>query len=198
MYDSLWAYGLQHARLPCPSPAPRTFSNSCHPTISSSVVHFSSCLQFFPTSGPLPVSQFLASGGQSIGTSASASVLPRNIQNWFPLRLTGLISLQAKGLFKSLFQYHNLKTSILRCWAFFIVQLSHPCMTTGKTTALTMKTFVGKVISLLFNMLSRFVIAFLPSSKRLLISWLQSPSAMILEPKKTKCHCFHCYPVYFH
>ena len=91
----------------------------------------------------------------------------------------------------------RLKASILQCSAFFIIQLSHPYMTTGKTIALTRQTFVGQVMSLLFNMLSRLVITFLPRSKRLLISWLQSPSAVILEPPKSKiCHCFHCFPIY--
>ena len=89
---------------------------------------------------------------------------------------------------KSLLQHHSLKASILRCSAFFIVQLSHPYMTTGKTLALTRGTFFGKVMSLLLNMLSRLVITFLPRSKRLLISWLQSPSAVILEPPKIKSH----------
>ena len=102
--DSLRPHGLQHARPPCPSPTPGVYSNSCplswwcHPTISSSVVPFSSCLQSFPASGSFPMSQFFASGGQSIGVSASASVLPMNIQNWFPLGWTGWISLQSKGL----------------------------------------------------------------------------------------------------
>ena len=94
--------------------------------------------------------------------------------------------LAVQGTFKRLLQHHSSKASILWCSAFFIVQLSHPYMTTGKTIALTRQTFVGKVMSLLFNMLSRLVITFLPRSKRLLISWLQSPSAVILEPKKLK------------
>ena len=94
--------------------------------------------------------------------------------------------LAVQGTLKSLLQHHSSKASILRCSAFFIVQLSHPYMSTGKTKALTRQTFVGKVISLLFNMLSRLVITFLPRSKHLLISWLQSPSAVILEPKKIK------------
>ena len=100
--DSLWPHGLQHSRLPCPSPTPRACSNSCplsqwcHPTISSSVIPFSSCLQFFPASS-FPGSQFFTSSGQSIGVSASASVLPMNFQNWFPLGWTGWISLQSKG-----------------------------------------------------------------------------------------------------
>ena len=93
---------------------------------------------------------------------------------------------------------HSSKASILQCSPFFIVQLSHPYMTIGKTIAFTRWTFVGKVMSLLFNMLSRLVIAFLPRSKCLLISWLQSPSAVILEPKKMKLHCFHCFPSICH
>ena len=106
--------------------------------------------------------------------------------------------LAVQGTLKSLLQHHSSKASILQCSAFFTVQLSHPCMTTGKTIALTRRTFVGKVMSLLLNMLSRLVITFLPRSKHLLISWLQSPSAVILEPKKNKVsHCFHCFPIYF-
>ena len=103
MSDSLWPHGLQHARLPSPSPTPRAYSNSCplnqwlHPIISSSVIPFSSCLQSFSTSGSFEMSQLFASGGQSIGVSASASVLPMNIQDWFPLGFTGWISLQSKG-----------------------------------------------------------------------------------------------------
>ena len=136
----------------------------------SSVVPFSSCLQFFPTSGSYSISQLFTSLGQSIEASASATVLPVNIQGWFPLGLTGLISLQSKNL-KSLLQHHSLKASILRCSAFFVVQLLHSYMTTGETIALTRWTFVGKVMSLLFNILSKLVIAFLPRSKYLLISW---------------------------
>ena len=102
-----------------------------------------------------------------------------------------------QGTLKSLFQHHSSKASILWHSAFFIVQLSHPSMTTGKTIALTRRTFVGKVMSLPLNMLSKIVITFLPRSKCLLISWLQSPSAVILEPQKIVCHCFHCYPIYF-
>ena len=181
--NSLWSHGLQHARPPCPLPSPGVRANSCpvswwcHSTISSSVISFSSCLQCFPASGSCQMSQLFASGGQNIG--ASASVLPVNIQGW----LTSLISLQPKGL-SSLLQHHNSKASILRCSAFFTVQLSHLYMTTGKHIALTIRTFVGKVMSLLFNTLCRFVTAFLPRSKHLLISWLQSPSAVILEPPK--------------
>ena len=133
-----------------------------------------------------------ASGGQSIGASASASVLPMNIQDWFSLGLTGLIYLQSKGLSRVFsnttiqkHQFFGAQPSILQCSAFFMVQLSHPYITTGKTIALIRWTFVGKVMSLLFNMLSRFIMAFL-RSKHLLILWLQSLSAVILEPKKIK------------
>ena len=112
----------------------------------------------------------------------------------FRLDLFDLLAVQ--GTLKSLLQYHSSKASILRRSAFSMVQLSHPYMTTGKTLALTRWTFVGKVRSLLFYTLSRFVIAFLPRIKRLLISWLQSPSAMISEPPQNKvCHCFHCFPI---
>ena len=151
---------LQHARPPCPSPTPRIYPDSCpmsrwcHPTISSSVIPFSSCPQSFPASGSFQMSHFFTSGGQSIGVSASTSVLPMNIQDWFPLGWTGWISLQSKGL-KSLLQHYGSKASILLCSACFIVQLSHPYMTTGKTIALTRQTLVDKVMSLLFNMLSR-------------------------------------------
>ena len=119
--------------------------------------------------------------------SFSFSISPSNEESvWFPLGWTGWISLQSKGLLKSLLQHHNSKASILLCSAFLIVQLSHPYMITRKTIALTRQTFVSKAMSLLFNMLSRLVIAFLPKSKYLLISWLQSPSAVILEPKNIK------------
>ena len=119
-----------------------------------------------------PMNELFASGGQSIGASASSLVLPMSIQDWFPLGWTGWISLPSKGL-KSLLQHHSSKASILWHSAFFIAQFSHPYMTTGKTTALMRRTFVGQVMSLLFNMLSRLVITFLPRSKRLLILWLQ-------------------------
>ena len=141
--DSLRPHELQHARPPCPSPSPRVHSDSCpssqwcHPAISSSVVPFSSCPQSLPASESFPMSQLFAWGGQSIGVSALASVLPKKSQGWSPSEWTGWISLQSKGLFKSLLQHHSSKASILRCSAFFTVQLSHPYMTTGKTIALT-------------------------------------------------------------
>ena len=112
-------------------------------------------------------------------------------------RMDWLDLLAVQGTLKSLLQHHSSKASILLSSAFFIVQLSHPYMTTGKAIVLTRWSFVGKVMSLLFNMLSRLVITFLPRSKRLLISWLQSPSAVILEPPQNKiCYCFHCFPIY--
>ena len=184
--DFLRPHGLQHTRLSCPSPTPRACSNFCllswwcHPTISSSVTLFSSHLQSFPASQSFQMSQFFTSAGQSTGVSALASVLPMNVQDWFPLGWIGWISLLSKGLSNTTVQKHQFLSTQL----FFIVQLSHPYMTTGKTKALTRRTFVGKVTSLLFNMLSRLVITFLPRSKCLFISWLQSPSAVILKPKK--------------
>ena len=153
MSNSLRHLELQHARPPCPSPTPRVYSNPCplsrwcHPTISSSVkVPFSSRLQSFPASGAFQMSLLFTSGGQSIGVSASTTVLPMNIQDWFPLGWTSWISLQSKGL-KSLLQHHGSKASIFQCSAFFIVQLSHLYMTTGKTIALTRWTFVDTVMS---------------------------------------------------
>ena len=138
MSGSLWSHGQQHVRPPCPSPSLRICSNSgplswsCHPTISSFVTAFSSCHQSSPKSGSFSMSQPFASGGQSIGVSASASVLPINIQDWFPLGLTGFDLLAVQGTLKSLFQHHNSKASILWHSAFFMVQLSHLYMITGK------------------------------------------------------------------
>ena len=131
------------------------------------------------------MSQLFTSGGQNIGASTSVSVLSKSIQSWFPLGLTDLISLLSKELSR-VPQHHNSKASILWCSTFFMVHLLCPYMTTGKTIALTIQTFVGKVMSLPFNTLSSFVTDFLPRSKCLLISWPQSPSAVILEPKKIK------------
>ena len=150
MSNSLQPHGLQHARIPCPSLSPRVFSNSCplsrwcHPTISSSVIPFFSHLQSFPASGSFPMSQLFTSGGQSIG--ASFSISPSNEYSglicfriyWFDL-------LAVQGTLKSLPQHHSSKASILQCSAFLMVQLSHPCMTTGKTIALTRRTFVDNM-----------------------------------------------------
>ena len=170
MSDSLRHHRLKHARLPCPSPTSGACSNSCprsrwcHPIISSSVFPLSSSLQSFPASGSFPMSQFFTSGGQRIGVSASASVFPMNIQDWLPLGWTGWISFQSKGLSRVFSNTTVKKTSILWCPAFFIVQLSYPYMTTGKTMTFARQTFVSKVMSLLFNMLSKLLIAFLPRS----------------------------------
>ena len=167
MSNSLKPHGLQHPRLPYPSPTPGDCSNSClssqwcHPTISSSVIPFFACLQSFPTSRSFLRSQLFASGGQCIGASASASVLPMIFQDWFPWGLTGLISLQSEGISSSPTpQFKNINSSpffMVFIWsssAFFMVQLSHPCMITGKTSngktiALTRWTFVSKVMFLI-------------------------------------------------
>ena len=170
--SALWPHGLQHARLPCPSPFPRACSDSCplsqwcHPTISSSVIPFSSCLQSFPASGSFPVMLALRirwpkywSFSFSISPSSEYSGLISFRIDWFDL-------IAVQGTLKSLLQHHSSKASMLQHSASFMVFLY------GKTRALTLWTFVGKVISLLFNTPSRFVTALLPKSKSLLISWL--------------------------
>ena len=131
------------------------------------------------------MSQLFASVGQSIEVSVLIS-----------FRMDWLNLLEVQGTLNSLLQHHSSKASIPWGSVFFTILLSHPYMITGKSIALTRWTFVGKIMSLLFNMLSRLVIMFLPRSKRLLISWLQSPSAVILEPKKVVSHCFHFFPIY--
>ena len=183
MSDSLWPHGLQHPMLPRLSPSPRAYSNSCtlswwcHPTISSSIIPFSPCFQAFPASGSSLMSWLFPSRGQGIGASASGLIS-------FRMDCFDLLAIQ--GTPENLLQHHSSKASILQCSVFFMVQLSYPYMTTEKTIALTVWTFAGKVRSLLFNILLKLVIAFLPRSKCLLISWLQSPSAVILEFKKIK------------
>ena len=152
---------LQHTRPPCPSPTPGVHPNSCpstrwcHPAISSSVVPFSSCPQSLPASESFPLSQLFTWGGQSIGVSALASVLSKERPGLISFRMDWLDLLAVQGTRKSLLQHHSSKASILWHLAFFMVQLSHPCMTTGISIALTRRTFVGKVMSLLFNMLFR-------------------------------------------
>ena len=191
MSDSLWPHELQHVRPHCPSPTPRVTQIHVH-WVSDAI----------QPSHPLSSPSFLPSIYHSFRVFANESVLHiRWTKYWsFSFSLSpsnehpGLISfrmdwldlLAAQGTYKSLLQHHSSKTSILWCSAFFIVQLSHPYMTTGKTIALTRWNFIGKVMSLLLTMLSRLVITFLPKSKRLLISWLQSPPAVILEPPKIK------------
>ena len=192
MSDFLWPHGLQHARFPCPSLFPRACSNSCpfnwwcHTTISSTVVPFFCCLQSFPALGFFPSESVLHIRWPKYW-SFSFSISPSNEYSGFiSFRIEWFGLLAVQGTLKSLLQHPSLKASILLSSAFFTVQLSHLYMTTGKTIALTICTFISKVMSLLFNMLSRFAIAFLPMSKCLFISWLQSPSTVILDPKKIK------------
>ena len=179
---------MQHTRLPCPSSTSRAWSNSCpwtwwyHPTISSpspsppafNLSHYQGLFQWVSSSHP-KYWRFTF----SIGPSNEYSGLISFRTDWFDL-------LVVQGTLKSFLQHHSSRTPILRCPVFFIVQLSHPYVTTGKTIALTRLTFVGKVMSLLFKMMSRFVIAFLLKSKCLLISRPQTPSSVILEPKEIK------------
>ena len=132
------------------------------------------------------MSQLFTWGGQSTGVSALASFRPKKCQGWSPSEWTGWISLQSKGLSRVFSNNTVQKHQFFSAQPFLIVQLSHLYMTSGKIIALTLQTFVGKVMSLLFNILSRFIITFLPRSKHLLILWLQSPSTVILEPKNTK------------
>ena len=189
--DSLRPHESHHARPPCPSPTPGVHSNSCplsrwcHAAISSSVVPFSSCPQPLPASESFPNSTIRMRWPKY--WSFSFNIIPSK-EHPGPISISKdwLDLLAVQGTLRSLLQHHSSKASILRCSAFFRVQLSHPYMITGKTIALTRRTFVDKVMSLLLNMLSRLVINFLPKSKRVLISWLQSPSAVILEPKKIK------------
>ena len=196
MSDSLWLMNRRTPGLPVHHQFPEftqtrvhrvsdanPSSQWCHPPISSSVVPFSSCPQSLPASEAFPMSQLFAWGGQSTGASALASFLPKKSQDWSPSEWTGWISLQSKGLSR-VFSNTTVQKHQFFGTAFFIVQLSHPYVTTGKTISLTRQTFVGKEMSLLLNMLSRLIITFLPGSKYLLISWLQSLSAVILEPQK--------------
>ena len=195
-FSHVWLFGCLWWTTPRVHPNPCPSSRWCHPTISSSVIPFSSFPQSFPASGSF---QWVSSSHQvakilefrfSISPSNECSGLISFRIDWFDL-------LAIQGTLRSLLQHRSSKASILWHSTFLMVQLSYPYMTTRKTIALARWTFVGKVMSLLFNMLSRLVIAFLPRSKQLLISWPQSPSAVILEPKKTVCHCFHCFPIYF-
>ena len=182
--DSLGPHEPQHARSPCPSPTPRVHPNPCplswwhHPTISSSVVPFSSCPQSFPASGSFQMSALHIRWPKY--WSFSFNISPSNEHpGLISFRMDWMDLLVVQGILKSLLQHHSSKASILLHLAFFIVQLGHPYMTTGKTIALSRRAFVSKVMSLLFNTLSRLVITFLPRSKCLLISWLQSPSAVV-------------------
>ena len=186
--DCLRPHESQHARPPCPSPTPGVHSDSCpssqwcHPATSSSVVPFFSCPQSLPASKSFPMSQLFAWGGQSTGVSALASFLPKKSQGWYPSEWTGWVSLQSKGLSRvfSNTTFKSISSSVLSLpYGPTLISI-----TTGKTIALTRQRFVGKVMSLLLNMLSRLVIIFLPRSKRLLISWLQSPYQWFRSKKK--------------
>ena len=199
MSNSLQPHGLQHARHPCPSPTPRAYSSSCplsrwcHPTTSSPLLLPPS---IFPNIRVFSNESVLHIRWPKYW-SFSFSISPSNeYSGLISFRVDFLDLLAVQGTLKSLLQYHSSKVPILLPSAFFTVQLSHPYMTTGKTIALTRWTFVGKVMSLVFKMMSRLVIAFLPRSNCLLISWLQSPSAVILELPKIKSHCFHCFHIY--
>ena len=189
--DSLRPHELQHVKPPCPSPThgvhpnPCPSSRWCHPTISSSVIPFSSHLQSFPGSGLFKWVSSSHQVAKVLEFSASTSVRPMNTQDWSSLGWTGWISLQSKGLSRvfsntTVQKYHSSVLSFLYSPTLISIH-DH-----WKNHSLTRWTFVGKVMSLLLNMLSRLVITFLPGSKCLLISWMQSPSAVILEPRKIK------------
>ena len=204
MSNSLWPHWIKKARLPCPSSTPKGYSNLCpsswwcHPTISSSVIPFSSCLQVVPLSGSFPMSQIRWPKHWSFSFSISLS---KEYSGLISFRMDWLDLLAVQGTFKSLLQLCNSKVSTLWGSAFFTVQLSPPYMTTGKTIALTRQIFFCKVMSLLFNMLSRLVITFLPRSKHLLSSWLRVTicSDFGVHPPKKKdkaSHCIHCFSIY--
>ena len=198
MSNSLQPHGLQHARLPCPSPTPGACSNSCHHQVGDAIKSSHPLLSASPPAFNLSQHQSLFQWDSSLNQVAKVLELQLQHQSFLISFRTGWFDLLAvQGTLKSLLQHHSSKASVLWCSAFFVVQLSHPFVTTGKTIALNRQTFVSKVTSLLFNMLSRFVIAFLPRSKCLLISWLQSLSAVILKPKKIKSvTVFHYFPIY--
>ena len=200
--DSLWPHGLQHSRSPCPSPTPGACSNSSIESVMPSN-HLILCCPFLLLPSILPNIRVFSN--ESVlhirwpkYWSFSFNISPSNEHlGLISFRMDWLDFLAVQGALKSLLQHHSSKASILWCSAFFIAQLSHPYVTTGKTIALTRQTFVSKVMSLIFHMLSRLVITFLPRSKRLLLSWLQSPSAVILEPKKVKSVTVPLFPQLF-
>ena len=190
MSDSLQPLGLQHTRVPCPSPNSQSLLNLMSIESLMPSNHLILCCHLLLP--PLIFPSIRVFSSESVLSirwlkywSLSFTVSPSNdYSGLISFRMDWLDLLEVQETLKSLLQHHSSKASTLRCSAFFTVQLSHPYMTTGKTIALTRWTFVGKVMSLLLNMLSRLVTTFLPRSKRLLISWLQSPSAVILEPQK--------------
>ena len=198
--DLLWPHGPQHARPPCSSPTPGVYPNSCPLVMPSNHLMLCRPLLLLPSIFP-SIRVFSNESALSIRWSKywsfSFNISPSNEHpGLISFRMDWSDLLVVQGTLKSLLQHHCSKASILQCSAFFLVQLSHPYMTTGKTLALTRQTFVDKVMSLLFNMLCRLVITFLSRSKTLFISQLQSPSAVILEPPQNKfSHCFCCFPI---
>ena len=202
MSDSLWPHESQHARPPCPSPTPgdhwdsRLSSQWCYPAISSSVVPFCSCSQSLPAWESFTMSQLFTWGGKY--WSFSFSIIPsKEIPGLISFRIDWLDLLAVQGTLKSLLQHHSSKAAILWLSAFFTVQLSHPYTTTGKTIALTRRTFVGKGMSLLFNMLSRLVITFLPRRKHLNFMAAVTICSDFGAQKNKVWHSFHCFPIYF-
>ena len=196
-----WPHELQYTRLPCPSPNPGAWTNSC-PLISDAIQP-SHPLSFpsspaFNLSQPQGLFQWVNFSHQVVKYwTFNVSISPSNEYSvMISLRIDWFELLEVQGTHKKLLQHHNSKAPILRHSALFMVQPSHPYMTTGKTIALARWTFVSEVMSVLFNMLSVLAIAFLPRSKHLLILRLQSSSVVILEPKKIVCHSFHCFPIY--
>ena len=188
MSDSLQPHELQHTRLPCPSLSPRVCSDSCalsqwcYLTISSSAAHFSFCFQSVPASGSFPMSRFFTLGGPKYwGFSNSPS---NEYSELISFRISWFEMLALQGTLKSLLQHHDSKTSVVLSSAFFMVQLSHLDMTTGKTITLSIWTLISKVMFLHFKTLPRFVIPFLPRNKHLLNSWLQLPSQWFWSPRK--------------
>ena len=202
MSDSLPPHGVQHARLPCPSPSPRACSNSCpwswwcHPIISSSVFPFSSCFLSLPAPGFFPITGSLHQGPKY--WSFSFSISPSNEHpGLISFRMDWLDLLAVQSTLKNLLQHSSSKASILWHSGFFTVQLSHPYVTIGKTIALTIRTFVGKVMALLCNTLSWFVSSFLPRSKHLLISLSEITICSDFgAPQNKICHYFHYFPIY--
>ena len=203
MSNSLWPHGLQHARPLCPLPSPRACSNSCplsrwcHPTISSSVTLFSSCLQSFPALGSFPMIRLFAAEYWPKYWSFSFSINPSNeYSGLISFRIDSFDFLAVRGSLKSLFQHYSSKASVLWCSAFFMFQHSHPYMTTGKTIALTLWTFVGKMMPLLFNTLSLYSILFQEGSIFNFMAAVTIHSDFGTLEKKVSL-CFHHFPVLF-
>ena len=197
--DSLWPHGLQHARLPCPSPSPGVSTNSCplsqwyHPTISSSVIPFFSC-PHFPSIRIFSNESVLCIRWPKYWSFSFSISLPSEYSGLISFRVNWFDLLAVQGTLKSLLQHHSSKASILQHSVFFMVQLSHPYMTTRKTITLTRWTFVSKGMSVLFNMSSRSVIVTLPASFNFMATVTIHSDFRALENKV--CHCFHCFPIY--